>query len=121
MLSRRAFAWLLLSALLLSQSLGLLHRTVHGAGLRSIGVASLQAVLPGDSGVRASLDALFGGHDGASDCRLFDQLAQGDVLSCLPVVPMHAAPMALLIVQLQGLAVARWAALFEARGPPSLR
>ena len=61
---------------------------------------------------------LFASHDEASsDCLAFDQLSHADALPSLPI----ALPMAMTSFQLAcsaGLAVARWHAQFQARGPP---
>lgn len=64
------------------------------------------------------LTGLFAGHDEASSaCVAFDQLGHFDALVSLPL----ALPMSLTALQLNasmGLAVARWHAQFQARGPP---
>lgn len=119
---RRTAVALLLLAFVLAQSLGWMHRAVHGTG----GAASAMS-----AGVHASADApreqaeagiagLFRGHADASDCRLFDALAQpGCAASALVVLPL-SLPAAILAAA-YGEFVARWSALFDARGPPSSR
>ena len=64
------------------------------------------------------LSALFSSHQDDSDCRLYDQASHDGALvvamqSTLPVI----AP-SLSVAMFQGDALARWAALFDARGPP---
>lgn len=60
----------------------------------------------------------FSSHDGDSDCRLFDQASHGNaapamVALCLPMV------LSSFVFDIsRGEALARWAALFDARGPP---
>jgi hypothetical protein len=131
---RRALLLLLLPALLLAQMLGQAHAVAHpapvhagGAGLHRgadvapQGVDGAHAHAGHDHGDDAGglLASLFG-HE-AAECRLYDQLAHGDVL---PAVPAAVAPLGApsrLVAALHGLALARWAALFDARGPPALR
>jgi hypothetical protein len=79
--AKRPLRWvvhLTVASLLLAQSLGLLHRSVHqpaGSGV----------VVAGTAGHAASaLGGLFAGHTLDTDCRLFDQLAHAD-LAPLPV------------------------------------
>ena len=64
--------------------------------------------------------SLFGDHEGV-DCQLFDQLSHGDALATAPVLVLSLGVPAALIAHLTGLAVARWAALFQARAPPISR
>lgn len=122
--------WLVL-ALCFSGTLGQLHRVVHAPGLTAwqataqAGGASwahdpARAHAPGDaahSHSRGWLDSLFGVHTEA-ECRLYDQLS-GD--PALPGVPLVVLPLQLPMAQLRTRAgdfIARWVALFDARGPP---
>jgi hypothetical protein len=60
---------------------------------------------------------LFGHHDGESACHLFDGQASAGApapTSSLPAV----VPSFFYLVFAQGEVLARWAALFDARGPP---
>lgn len=112
-------------ALWVASTLGFLHRVVHAPGLRStaIAIASVDAVAPlaAHGRDRGGLAALFGPHDKEDDCRLYDQLAGGfAMLSVPPVVLPIALPMAQFHFFL-GEAIARWVALFDARGPPVTR
>lgn len=127
----RALVWLLAASLLLAQLLGLMHGVVHGpqAHLHSHShvhhdghhpehAALAHAEEEGDGGWLA---ALFSSHDGDSDCRLFDQASHGQAA---PTLPMLSLPLVLSTVAFdisRGEALARWAALFDARGPPSIR
>ena len=122
MVLRRGLLWVLLFALVAAQTLGLVHRVVHVPEFESaVEIASSHSHGhdEGDHG-HSWAEALFGGHDGESACRLFDQSQGG----CLPTVPAVLPPVAapLFFLQwFQGEALARWAALFDARGPPQLR
>jgi hypothetical protein len=121
MILRRGLAWVLLFALVAAQTLGLMHRVVHGPEFG--GGTEVVSAHAHDEGhhTHSWTETLFGGHDGESTCRLFEQLSQG---SCLPSVPAVLLPLAaptFLLQWFQGEAVARWAALFDARGPPPLR
>ena len=116
---RRALIVLLLPALLLAQQLGLLHGIAHGlahASQQALSHSSTAAVVQDKS----PLAGLFQGHDDGT-CRLYDQLSHGDAAACVPTVLPALLPPALLVRQLHGLALARWAALFDARGPPAFR
>ena len=135
--------WLLAAALLLAQLLGLMHGVVHGPQAHLHSHERHQAVsahaLHGhdhqdhdhDHGQDHSataqdeqgglLASLFFSHDGDSDCRLFDQASHGHAA---PVLPMLSLPLVLCTVAFdisRGEALARWAALFDARGPPFSR
>lgn len=131
--SAGALLWLLAAALLFAQLLGLMHGVVHGpqahihshshahahqGGSHQEHVALAHAE---DEGPDNWLASLFSSHDGASDCRLFDQASHGQAA---PTLPMLSLPLVLCTVAFdisRGEALARWAALFDARGPPSTR
>ncbi|MGF6525985.1 hypothetical protein ABID77_001262 [Variovorax sp. PvP013] len=113
-------------ALWVASTLGFMHRVVHAPDARP-------AVLnPGATASRAdSLEshvhagvgvaALFGHHGSEDDCRLYDQLAGG---FAVPSVPIVTLPIALPTARFHfflGEAIARWVALFDARGPPATR
>jgi hypothetical protein len=122
---------MLAAALVLAQLLGLMHGVVHGpqahihshsqvnhGGHHQEHSALARAEEERDAGWLASL---FSSHDGDSDCRLFDQASHGQAA---PVLPMLSLPLVLSTVAFdisRGEALARWAALFDARGPPSTR
>ncbi len=121
--------WLLVAALLLAQLLGLMHGVVHGpqAHLHDRTAVAHFAQVHHDHGDSAAvhderedswLASLFSSHGGDSDCRLFDQASHGHAA---PVLPMLSLPLVLCGVTFdisRGEALARWAALFDARGPP---
>lgn len=118
-------AGVLALVLLLSQSLGLLHGIVHGP-LNATGHAAHMAPVASEPARQADgfLIRLFGGHRSHSSdsaCRLYDQSSHCDAMPGLPllVLPLVLPPFAFSV--LSGLAVARWHALFQARGPPSVR
>lgn len=135
-----ALGWLL-AALLVAPSLGLLHRTVHGAGVPAA-PAGLAAEVHGAADAAAPapahgcdlrrhpqalqapcwLERLFGVHDHAGDCRLFDQASSS------PGAPAAALAVgALLLPALPGPAPASVPArgpslrAYHARAPPALR
>ena len=131
-------AWACLAGvLMLAPLLGLMHGLVHGPEQALKAVASLShghgahghaeahaghAADDHDHAHAAGwLADLFSVHADDSDCRVYDQLCHSDVV---PAVPMLALPMALSSFSfhfLAGQALARRAALFEARGPPLTR
>ena len=127
-------------ALLLVPLFGLMHGVVHGAlhGLSTAAVSaksqgSARASLGGfdaarsvgaqatGSAVPAWSEKLFVGHDKAADCLVFDQLCHADALHFLPLQALPTALPSFVLVTLAGDYIARWAALFQARGPPSSR
>lgn len=110
---RRVTVWFLLCALVLAQALGLMHRAVHlPHGQAQAQEHSLHA--------HGWVADLFAGHDDDSTCRLFDPLNL-EGAACVPVVVPPAVAAFFFLDTLQGEFLVRWAALFDARGPPSLR
>lgn len=132
---RGGVVWLLTIALVTAQAFGLMHRVVHGPQAE---LAPAYAAEPAHEAHKAHaaahtadashdhhhahhwLSALFAGHDDDSTCRLFDSLSQDTA----PGVPAAALPLVLssfFLQWAQGEALVRWATLFDARGPPSIR
>ena len=123
----RVFFFGLALAVVLAQTLGLMHGVMHG------NVHSLQVELAEQSELASGSDdhdhdhsdswveRLFGSHGDESDCRVYDQLSHGDSAPAMagPTLPLSLTPFVFSL--LPGLAVARWHALFQARGPPNLR
>ena len=127
----RAIVFTLLLAVWMASTLGLVHATLHVPGDRTWAVEA-QRPAPAAShmqGVHEShgpvqrhgwVRALFGDRTDA-ECRLYDQLSHG---ASVPGVPLVVLPMALpsaTFAYLEGEFVARWIALFDARGPPVTR
>lgn len=104
-------------ALLMAQTLGLVHGVAHSPVLPAGHVASAQH----DDPAHGLIDTLFAGHGTDADCRLYDQLSHGDTAACVPAISLPLLLPATLFAYFQGEAVARHAALFEARAPPSIR
>lgn len=137
----KVLVWLPVVALLLAQLLGLMHGVVHSpqahlhddtgpAHLAHVHDASHDysdhqdhdhSAIAHDEHSEGWLASLFSSHEGDSDCRLFDQASHGQAA---PAFPMLSLPLVLSSVAFdisRGEALARWAALFDARGPPSSR
>jgi hypothetical protein len=119
MSSRRRIVWCLLALVLLAaQTLAQMHQQVHAYKLQpGQGLAEAQLAEPAEGDGVAQL---FAGHK-AGDCRLYDQLGHADSLPAMPVLVLPLAPCAFILQFLQGEVLARWAALFDARGPPPAR
>lgn len=125
--------WLLAAALLLAQLLGLMHGVVHGpqAHIHSHSHAhqgghhqehsALAHAEEAGGGEGGWLASLFSSHDGDSDCRLFDQASHGQAAPTLPMLSLPVVLSTAIFDISRGEALARWAALFDARGPPSTR
>ena len=129
---RRAWLWLLAWALVAAPTLGHVHRTLHGPqaawsqgaqhdahhGPQTRGDHAHEGH---DHAAPSALESLFTGHDDESSCRLYDQLSHSDVLPALPLVALPLVLTPFVLRRIDGAARARWAALFDARGPPVLR
>ena len=105
--------WLAL-VLLLSQSLGQMHAVKHG-GLAGTNRAVAVLETQHDDGF---LEQLFSSHSSATDCRLYDQLSHGHAMPAVAAALLPLVLPSILVAIFQGEALARWAALFDARGPP---
>jgi hypothetical protein len=120
-LGRHAAACVLVLALVWAQGLGLWHSVVHGDASHTTraGVAPLVAQ---DTGQAPSLlQRLFDEHELDADCLFFDQHSHGDAVAGADTAITALALVAPALVASHALAVARWHALFQARGPPSVR
>ena len=112
--------------LLLSQTLGLLHGIVHGPSIASGHIAHQVPVadVVADHDYDGLFTRLFSGHsshDGDSGCRLYDQSSHCDAMPGVLVLALPLVLTPFIFSVLPGLAVARWHALFQARGPPLVR
>ena len=123
-LMARLTPWLLGCALLLAQALSLMHGVVHAPQAGSNGKASVTlrsavtaATQTDRNGAHWVVD-LFSLHHGDNDCRLYDQASHDGAVPQLAALalPVVLPPSAVAIYE--GEALARWAALFAARGPP---
>ena len=118
---RRCLLALLLLAVLAAQTIAFMHQALHGRQLAWPDAAAelVQEAERGEAEAQG-LAALFSGHDDEARCRLVDSLthAAPDVA----VLATAALPLAATTLSsLAGAALARWAALFDARGPPLVR
>lgn len=122
----RHAAWGFLAlALLLAPLLGLVHGVVHGAG------GSLEAArahvhdgvshTPDHPDAHGWLADVFSVHTENSDCRVYDQLCHSDAVSVPPAAVLPIVLSSFVFHFVEGEALARRAALFEARGPPLTR
>ncbi|MDI1272408.1 hypothetical protein [Polaromonas sp.] len=121
-------AWVYLAlVLLLAPVLGLMHGVVHRAGGHPQAAQTqtqTQAVQAGDHAFghgHGWLDDLFSAHINDSDCRVFDQLCHSQAPPALALLVLPLALLPFVFHFLEGEVLARWAALFEARGPPLTR
>ena len=115
---------LLAAVLVMTQTLGLVHAITHGSSGSSLYFDAEFHHLDHDHvvakapGVNHFLVSLFSLHHDVSDCRLFDQASHdgGLAMAVKSALPVVLPPLTVAIFQ--GEALARWAALFDARGPP---
>ena len=135
---RRSLFGVLLLALALAQTLGLMHRIVHGplplraaalvgepmakGATRVAALANASMVVVEAPGQPAAqwLQQLFAGHDKGHDCRLYDQLTHGDLAWGDGPALEPAALVACPLAEPPGWQLAWQAAGFLARGPPRL-
>jgi len=119
---RRSVTWLVVLALLTAQALGLVHRVMHGWQPAAVlATAAHDEATAGEHDHDRWAASLAHGHADDPICQVFDQVTQGGALFALPAVVLPAVAPLLFLNWFQGEALARWAALFEARGPPQLR
>jgi len=128
-----ALVFALALVLLFAQFLGQTHSSVHGsvrvaahvhAGGHSTGPwHPHQQANDSEHGASGGIMAhLFSGHeDGSADCHTFDQLSHIDAMPGVAALVLPLVIQPFLFSLSLGLATARWHALFQARGPPSLR
>lgn len=123
--------WLLVSALLLFQTFGFVHGVMHpsgrGAAVRfavkptaafAAGIANAGVGQAAPSAAKGGLALLFSSHSSDSDCRLYDQASHGAAAPQVACLALPVLTPSLAVARFQGEALARWAALFDARGPP---
>ncbi|WP_305564978.1 hypothetical protein [Polaromonas sp.] len=117
---RAAWGYLAL-VLLLAPMLGLMHGLVHGAIDSHHAAPAHLAQADDSSHAHSWLADLFSAHADDSDCRVYDQLCHADAALVPPLAALPMVLSAFVFLFLQGEALARRAALFEARGPPLTR
>ena len=115
-------------ALLLAQTLGFMHGLTHGLTHGAVKYAEKHAQHGAahldfhdhqeHSGQGNWLESLFSSHDGEHDCRLYDQASHASAAPAVAPVTLPAVLPSPVVAIFQGEALARWAALFDARGPP---
>lgn len=99
--------------LLAAQALGLVHRSLH-VGAPMPGQPHALALQAGP----ASAPTLFADHEsGTPECRLIDSLGH-HAAPAAPALLLPMVPSLFVLAWFEGECVARWVALFDARGPP---
>ncbi|WP_295373899.1 hypothetical protein [Pseudacidovorax intermedius] len=129
-----ALAIVLAWVLVFASALGLMHRTLHmHAGGGHVAVAHAHGAghgaVAGASGTPSlahaahhGLAALFDDHDdGSALCLILDQLQHDAAMPTLVLPVLPTLPPAAVFAFMQGEALRRWVALFDARGPPVTR
>lgn len=108
-------------ALVLAQSIGLIHGIAHAPLLTQTQIQQTEQV--GDA-PDTFVERLFGDHhdqNGNATCHLFDQSNHLDGLCNVPSVALPTLLATFTVVAFAGLFTARRLAPFQARGPPSFR
>jgi hypothetical protein len=107
----------LVLALLLPQMLTLLHGVTHLSSQG--GQRSPTARVDHPINDSSPLTVLFSLHtDGSPDCRLYDQASRDGVARAVATLDAPPPAPGTAVALFAGGALARWAALFDARGPP---
>ena len=111
-------------ALVLAQSIGLIHGIAHAPLLQApvAGVPMAVHAAPAQGAADSFFDRLFGEHqdqNGNAQCHLFDQSNHLDGLCAVAQVALPTLFATALPVAFAGLFQVRWLAAFHARGPPS--
>ena len=131
---------LLSAALVMAQMLGAVHGTAHGPAASLIHASGHAADEhhehghghePNDAHKQDKLQnkatassssqfviSLFSSHQTASDCSLYDLASPGGALLAVAHIALPAVLPPMAVAIFAGEALARWAALFDARGPP---
>jgi hypothetical protein len=118
-------ALLLAAVLVMTQTLGVVHGITHGPSGSSLhshdhhhGQSHDHAEVEVKADHGGVLTALFAAHQENSDCRLYDQASHDGALVSVTPSALPVVPPSFMVAIFQGEALARWAALFDARGPP---
>lgn len=120
-------AWLLAAVLVMTQTLGVVHGMTHGQSGSALHSHDhdhdhdhhhADAHDEAGDASRHFLSALFSLHEETSDCRLYDQASHDGGLGAVKPLTLPVVPPPFTVAIFQGAALARWAALFDARGPP---
>ncbi|MGV3493256.1 MAG: hypothetical protein ACO1OY_05250 [Ramlibacter sp.] len=111
-LRRWLLGWVLV-ALVGAQALGFVHRIAHGPH----SPAHAHAIQPQAHWA----DALFAGHDGERDCRLFDALGLDQLPLAVPALPALPAAATGMLLPAAALLAGRCPSPYRARGPPPSR
>lgn len=116
-------AWAL--SLVLWQGYAQVHGVVHAPGVHTLAAAHDHGHVDDHGydhgGLAELLATLMGSHSQGADCRLLDASGHCDALPTLPALALPVVLSSWALHRFTGEATARWAALFDARGPPSFR
>jgi len=107
----------LLTALVLVQTVGVLHRVVHAHSTHPVVVAAEAPLAPVTLDLMGGLQRLWGDHSNAVDCQLFEQSCP-DAWHTPAVVLMPVLPAPGWLVAMWQARFAVLARFYAARGPP---
>lgn len=111
----------LLTALVLVQTLGVVHRVAHAhnAHPAEASVSDAETAATANPGVFTSLQRLWGGHSNAVDCQLFDQSCP-DALHIPVLLVMTVMPAISWLAATLHERFALFERFYAARGPPAV-
>ena len=110
-----------LCVLWLNQTLGLLHGIAHMHAGEVHGGSVQEHAHENTDQDHGFLAHLFGGHVSENDCRLYYHSSHMDAMPAMALLALALVLLPFFFVVPEGLAQARWHALFQARGPPLIR
>lgn len=108
-----------LVALVLVQTLGVLHRVAHAHGAHSAVTTEPPTLAASSQGLMAGLQRVWGDHSNAVDCQLFDQTCP-DTLHALALVFAPVMPALGWLAAILHERFALFERFYAARGPPAV-
>jgi hypothetical protein len=110
---------MLLTALVLVQTIGVLHRVAHAHGTHSVMAVEVATAAASGQDLMAGLQRLWGDHSHAVDCQLFDQSCP-DALHTPAFVLMPVMPALTWLAATLHERFALFERFYAARGPPAV-
>lgn len=110
---------MLLTALVLVQTIGVLHRVAHAHGMHNVMAVEGVTTAASDQDLMAGLQRLWGDHSHVVDCQLFDQSCP-DALNTPVFVLMPVMPALSWLAATLHERFALFERFYAARGPPAV-
>lgn len=109
----------LMTAVVLTQTVGVLHRVAHAHASQRVAVTQAATDTPASHGLFSSLQHLWGEHGNVAECQLFDQSCPDAWhTTALVWMPLTPAPSWLMATLRERFAL--FERFYAARGPPAV-